>query len=124
MSRSSGGPFGIRTPLDDLDDLAAADDALGGPVEPCCLSCGLAASDGHVLGCSEDPEAPAVSDAAFAFAVREALLSGALDEALGGADGLARVSSFEEAEVLTNDQGAVVRLASGAEFQLAIVRSR
>ena len=36
----------------------------------------------------------------------------------------ADVRSYEDAGVLTRDQGMVVRLASGAEFQITIVRSK
>lgn len=36
----------------------------------------------------------------------------------------ARVSSFEEAGILTRNAGLVVRLPDGSEFQITIVRSR
>lgn len=35
-----------------------------------------------------------------------------------------RVSTFDEAGLLTSNRGLVVRLASGEEFQVTIVQSR
>jgi len=37
---------------------------------------------------------------------------------------IARVSTFEEAGVLTGNRGVVVRAADGSEFQITIVQSR
>ena len=39
-------------------------------------------------------------------------------------DGIREVGTFEEAGVLTRDQGLVVRMDDGTEFQITIVRSR
>jgi hypothetical protein len=36
----------------------------------------------------------------------------------------ARISSFNEAGLLTNDKGIVLRTAEGDEFQITIIRSR
>ena len=38
--------------------------------------------------------------------------------------GIARVSTFDEAGVLTRNAGLVVRMRDGSEFQIAIVQSR
>ncbi len=35
-----------------------------------------------------------------------------------------RISTFDEADVLTTDKGLVIETADGREFQLTIVRSR
>ena len=37
---------------------------------------------------------------------------------------IVRVQTFEEAGLLTNNRGVVVRTADGSTFQIAIVRSR
>jgi hypothetical protein len=41
------------------------------------------------------------------------------EDTLGGC----RVATFEECGVLTNNEGLVLRLADGTEFQLTVVRS-
>lgn len=39
-------------------------------------------------------------------------------------DDVARVSSFEDQGIMTNNAGLVIRMADGSEFQLTIVKSR
>ena len=43
---------------------------------------------------------------------------------LDGLDDIENISTFEEAGVLTNNAGLVVRLGDGSEFQITIVQSR
>jgi len=43
---------------------------------------------------------------------------------LGVLDDIENVSTFEEAGVLTNNAGLVVRLGDGSKFQVTIVQSR
>ncbi len=45
---------------------------------------------------------------------------GSIDVAVGGAD----IATFEEAGVMTNNAGLVIRTTDGTEFQVTIVRSR
>jgi hypothetical protein len=46
------------------------------------------------------------------------------DATCGTEDGGIRIRSFEEAGLLTANEGLVLRLSDGAEFQVTIVRSR
>ena len=39
-------------------------------------------------------------------------------------ENIARIDSFEDAGVLTNNAGLVVTLVDGSEFQVTVVRSR
>lgn len=102
----AGGSFGLNTPL---DDLRAAEEAVD-------LDYSL----------TDEPGGP--SDDVFGSAVLDAL-SEALPEALSGLvddveEGVHSVTSFAAEGILTYNEGVVVRLASGAEFQVTIVRSR
>jgi len=46
-----------------------------------------------------------------------------LRDAIFGADDVIELQTFEEACLLTNNRGLVVKLQSGEEFQVTIVRS-
>lgn len=39
-------------------------------------------------------------------------------------DGITKVTSFDDAALLTSNEGLIVRTADGAEFQITIVQSR
>lgn len=39
-------------------------------------------------------------------------------------DGVARISSFRDAGLMTSSEGLVISLPGGAEFQVTVVRSR
>ncbi|GJQ29724.1 MAG: hypothetical protein HBSAPP03_16080 [Phycisphaerae bacterium] len=39
-------------------------------------------------------------------------------------EGIDRVTSFDDAALLTSNEGVIVRTTSGAEFQISIVQSR
>lgn len=39
-------------------------------------------------------------------------------------DGITKVTSFDDAALLTRNEGLIVRTADGAEFQITIVQSR
>lgn len=55
----------------------------------------------------------------------EATVADVLAEATGDDQvGVARVSTYAQAGVLTRDAGLVVELADGSEFQITIIRSR
>lgn len=51
------------------------------------------------------------------------LLDTALDESEDFRHLASSVSSFEDAGLLTTNEGLVVRMADGAEFQVTVVRS-
>ncbi len=40
------------------------------------------------------------------------------------AEGVERVTSFEEAGIMTSDKGMVIQMENGSEFQVTIVQSR
>ncbi len=60
-----------------------------------------------------------------AFGIREHLLE-AMEADHGGmlADMICRIASFEEAGLLTSNEGLVIRLDDGTEYQLTVVRSK
>ena len=45
-------------------------------------------------------------------------------EMVDEADGLERVESFADAELLTTNAGLIIRCRDGSEFQLTVVQSR
>ncbi|MCZ7662727.1 MAG: hypothetical protein M5U22_07230 [Thermoleophilia bacterium] len=48
----------------------------------------------------------------------------ALDEESGGSPAHMRIDSFAEAQIMTLNEGLVLRFWNGPEFQLTIVKSR
>ena len=52
------------------------------------------------------------------------LLADLLTSETDSSDCVARVTTYEEAGVFTNDAGLVVRMTDGKEFQITIKRSR
>jgi hypothetical protein len=53
-----------------------------------------------------------------------ALIEASTDEPLTYSEGADQVRSFEEAGVLTNNAGFVLRMTDGTEFQVTINQSR
>jgi len=56
--------------------------------------------------------------------MNEQIFEGFLRELLGEQDEIRSIMTFEEAGLLTNDKGLVVRTSDGSEFQITIVQSR
>lgn len=65
-----------------------------------------------------------MNDHGFAACLKGVLYDGLDVNESFDPDGVANVSTFEEAGVLTMNAGLVVRMDDGSEFQLTIVRSR
>ncbi len=61
---------------------------------------------------------------AEAFAAMLQDLLGCANEVDEAYDDRMRVETFEEAGVLTRDQGLIVRTSEGHEYQVTVVRSR
>jgi len=57
-------------------------------------------------------------------ALRDAVLDAQDSGSLDLADHVTGLATFEESGVLTRDDGLVLRLADGSEFQLTVVQSR
>jgi hypothetical protein len=47
-----------------------------------------------------------------------------ITDAIAGQDEIIRVQTFEEAGVLTTNNGLVIRTSDGSEFQITIIQSR
>jgi hypothetical protein len=47
-----------------------------------------------------------------------------IQELLAGQDEIRSILTFDEAGMLTNDKGLVVRTSDGSEFQITIIQSR
>lgn len=63
-------------------------------------------------------------DAAEAREIIQSVLMEATDEEYNFFPEAKRIKSFDDAGVLTTDQGIIVTMNDGSEFQLAVVQSR
>ncbi|MEN6385967.1 MAG: hypothetical protein ABFD79_12330 [Phycisphaerales bacterium] len=56
--------------------------------------------------------------------MNEADIQEIITDAISDQDGITRVRTFEEAGVLTTNNGLVIRTEDGSEFQITIIQSR
>ena len=73
---------------------------------------------------NEDSGQEEISERDFEGALSCLLEEEPLEFDLDTDTGVDSVRTFEDAGVLTNNRGLVIRMSDGAEFQLTIVRSR
>jgi hypothetical protein len=56
--------------------------------------------------------------------MNEADIQEIITDAISEQDEITRVQTFEEVEVLTTNNGLVVRTSDGSEFQISIIQSK